>query len=117
MKMVTIGKAVRIPVENGKMMMDKAKEELSPDSFRQYEGCPVYLGSIGKSKENEARKRLLQDIATGKYYWEIFDPSSVRTEIVGDYMMMKYCGADGKGYGLMLVTTEKEILRRMDVRR
>lgn len=117
MQLLSIGRYVQIPVEKGIQMRDKAREMVIPSSLNELNGKPVYFGQVGKLTESEAKKRMLQEIAQGRYYWEFFDISNMKVEIVGDIMTACYKGANGLNYGLALVTNEKEILRRMDVRR
>ena len=117
MKLEIIGKSVTIPTENGKQLRDSAKAALDGESLKKYDGMPCYLFQIGKGHVNDAKKRFLQEIAQGRFYWEIFDSSKLRTEVVADTMMQFYKASDNRSYGLALFTTVKEILRRMDVRR
>ena len=117
MQLLSIGRYVQIPVENGIQMRDRAKDIVIPQALKEIDGKPVYLGQVGKRTEGEAKKKFLQDIAQGIYYWEFFDISNMKYEVIGDMMTAYYKGANGHRYGLALVTNEKEILRRMDVRR
>ena len=117
MQLLSIGRYIEIPVEKGVQMRDKARDMVIPQSLKEINGKPVYLGQVGKLPEGEAKKKFLQEIAMGRYYWEFFDIANMKCEVVGDTMAAYYRGANGVRYGLALVTNEKEILRRMDVRR
>lgn len=117
MQLLSIGRFVEIPVEKGVQMRDRAREMVIPPSLNELNGRPVYFGQIGKLTEAEAKKKMLQEIAQGRYYWEFFDISNMKFEIVGDIMTAYYKGANGLNFGLALVTDEEEILKRMDVRR
>lgn len=117
MKLVVIGNTVEIPKEKGLEKRDEARELLGQKELKQLDGLPCYLYQIAKRPINDAKKAFLQQIAIGVYYWEFFDYTQVKTEIIAGNMMQYYMGSDGKHYGLALFTNEKEILRRMDIRR